>query len=166
MQKILRMVLTGFESWVAQICVTLMAFSVLGQLFSRLLGYPIAWGEETARYFYIWFCFIAAAYMTRIRGHIRVSYFLNFLPERSQRIVEIVQNVIIIICMIWILPSAFAYGIDVFQKRSPALEIPMFYVYISFPIGMSLLTIRSIGLIVEDIRSLRHSKSPVKPCSS
>jgi hypothetical protein len=31
---------------------------------------------------------------------------------------------------------------------------------------MSLLTIRSIGLIVEDIRSLRHSKSPGKPCSS
>ncbi len=165
MQKILRIVLTGFERWVAKACIVLMAFSVLTQLFSRLLGYPIAWGEETARYFYIWFCFIAAAYMSRIRGHIRVSYFLNFLPERAQRITEIFQNIIIIICMSWILPSALAFSIDLYQRRSPALEIPMFYVYISFPIGMTLLIIRSIGLIVEDIRLLRQSKSAGKPCS-
>lgn len=166
MQKIVRIFYADFEKWTAQVCVMLMTFSVLGQLFSRFLGHPIAWGEETARYFYIWFCFIAAAYMTKIRGHIRVAYFLNFLPDRSQRIVEIVQNIAIIICMIWILPSAFAYGIDVFQKRSPALEIPMFYVYISFPIGMVFLIIRCIGVMVEDIRFLRHSKAVGKPCSS
>lgn len=166
MQKILRIVRADFESWVAKLCVMLMAFSVLGQLFSRLLGYPIAWGEETARYFYIWFCFIAAAYMTRTRGHIRVTYFLNFLSERSRRIVEIIQIITVIICTLWILPSAVTFAIDLYQRRSPALEIPMFYVYISFPIGMTLLIIRSIGIIVEDIRFLRHSKSAGKPCSS
>jgi TRAP-type C4-dicarboxylate transport system permease small subunit len=166
MQKILWIVRADFERWVAKFCVTMMTFSVLGQLFSRLLGHPIAWGEETARYFYIWFCFIAAAYMTRVRGHIRVAYFLNLLPERTQKIIEIIQIVMVIICTIWILPSAVAYAIDVYQRRSPALEIPMFYVYVSFPIGMVLLIIRSIGVIAEDIRSLRQPKSAGKSCSS
>ena len=159
MQRILRAVLDNFERWLSNAFILLMAFSVLMQLFSRLFGSPVSWGEEVARYAYIWFAFMAAAYLVRSRQHIRVTYFLNFLPDKYQKKIDIVQNIIIIFCIIYILPSSFSHAIEVYARRSPALEMPMFYVYISFPIGMVLLALRMIGLVIKDIRLIKYSES-------
>ncbi|MBW1700219.1 MAG: TRAP transporter small permease [Deltaproteobacteria bacterium] len=155
----LRFVFDNFERWLTNVFILLMVFSVLMQLFSRIFGNPVSWGEEVARYAYIWFAFMAAAFLVRTRQHIRVAYFLNFLPDRYQRITDIVQNIIIILCIIYILPSAFDHAIEVYGRRSPALEMPMFYVYISFPVGMVLLILRMIGLVIEDIKLLKHPQS-------
>ena len=159
MQKILRAVVDNCERWLSNGFILLMAFSVLVQLFSRLFGKPVSWGEEVARYAYIWFAFMAAAFLAGTRQHIRVSYFLNFFPDKYKKLIDIVQNIIIILSIIYILPSAFTHAIEVYWRRSPALEMPMFYVYISFPIGMALLVFRLIGLLKEDFRAFKHPNS-------
>lgn len=152
-----REILTNGEKWLSYVFFTAMAIAVLLQLFTRLLGYPLSWGEEVARFTYIWSAFIGASYVTMTREHIQVSFFVNKLSPKVQRVIQILQGILMIGGSIWILPSAFAHSVEQYGNLSPALEMPIFYVYISFPIGMLLLVIRLLQLLVTDVRSLRGS---------
>lgn len=153
----IRAILTNGEKWLSYVFFTAMAIAVLLQLFTRLLGFPLSWGEEVARFTYIWSAFIGASYVAMTREHIQVSFFVSRFPPKVQRVVQILQGILMIGGSIWILPSAFAHAVEQHRNLSPALEIPIFYVYISFPIGMLLLVIRLVQLLVTDVRSLKAS---------
>jgi TRAP-type C4-dicarboxylate transport system permease small subunit len=61
-----------------------------------------------------------------------------------------------ILSVIWILPSAFFHSIEQWKNLSPAMEIPTFFLYISFPIGMCLSVVRLVQLVFSDYRSSKQ----------
>jgi TRAP-type C4-dicarboxylate transport system permease small subunit len=152
-----RAILNNGEKWLSYVFFTAMAIAVLLQLFSRLLGRPLSWGEEVARFTYVWSAFIGASYVAMTREHIQVNFLVNKFSPKVQRVVQILQGILMISGSLYILPRAFAHAIEQYRNLSPALEMPIFYVYISFPIGMLLLVIRLAQLLVADVRSLKAS---------
>ena len=156
MQARTRTFLANFEKWLSYFFIVIMAVAVLLQLFSRLLGQPLAWGEEVARYAYVWLAFIGTPYVVLTRGHIQVNFFIQKLPLNAQKVIQILTNIVIILSVIWILPSAFSHSVEQWKNLSPAMQLPTFILYISFPIGMSLVAVRLVQLLSADIHALKQ----------
>jgi len=148
--------LANFEKWLSYLFIFIMTVAVLFQFFSRLLGYPLAWGEEVARYAYVWLAFIGTSYVVLTREHIQINFFVHKLPQKAQKVLQILEYILMILSVIWILPSAFLHSIEQWKNLSPAMELPTFFLYISFPIGMSLVVIRLIQLLSSDVRSIKQ----------
>ena len=148
--------LDNFEKWLSYLFLMIIALAVLLQFFSRLLGYPLAWGEEVARYSYVWLAFIGTSYVVLTREHIQINFFLHRLPQKTQKVIQVLEHILIILSVIWILPSAFSHSVEQWKNLSPALEIPTFVLYISFPIGMCLVVVRLVQLVYSDVRSSKQ----------
>jgi TRAP-type C4-dicarboxylate transport system permease small subunit len=156
MQEKTRTFLANFEKWLSYLFIIVMTVAVLFQFFSRLLGYPLAWGEEIARYAYVWLAFIGTAYVVTTKEHIQVNFFISKLPRKAQRVIVILEYVLMILSVIYILPSAFHHSVEQWKNLSPAMELPTFFLYISFPIGMTLVVIRLLQTLISDVRSIRQ----------
>jgi TRAP-type C4-dicarboxylate transport system permease small subunit len=148
--------LANFEKWLSYLFIFIMTVAVLFQFFSRLLGYPLAWGEEVARYAYVWLAFIGTSYVVLTREHIQINFFVHKLPQKAQKVLQILEYILMILSVIWILPSAFFHSIEQWKNLSPAMELPTFFLYISFPIGMCLVVVRLIQLLSSDVRSIKQ----------
>jgi TRAP-type C4-dicarboxylate transport system permease small subunit len=153
MQGKLHTFLANFEKWLSYFFIIIMAVAVLFQLFTRLIGHPLAWGEEVARYAYVWLAFIGTSYVVLTGEHIKIAFFVQKLPPKAQKVIRILSQILIILSVLWILPSAFSHSVEQWKNLSPAMELPTFFLYISFPIGMSLMVVRLIQLLRSDIRS-------------
>lgn len=70
--------------------------------------------------------------------------------------IQILEHILIILCVVWILPSAFSHSLEQWKNLSPAMQLPTFFLYISFPIGMSLVVVRLIQLLSSDVRSIKQ----------
>ena len=156
MQERTRAFLANFEKWLSYFFIVLMTVTVLLQFFSRLFGYPLAWGEEVARYSYVWLAFIGTSYVLLTREHIQINFFIHRLPQKAQKVILILESILMILSVILILPSAFYHSIEQWKNLSPAMELPTFFLYISFPIGMSLSVVRLIQLLFSDVRSIKQ----------
>ncbi len=148
--------LANFEKWLSYFFLIIILVAVLLQFFSRLLGYPLAWGEEAARYSYVWLAFIGTSYVVLTREHIQINFFVHRLPQKAQKVLQILEYILMILSVIWILPSAFSHSVEQWKNLSPAMELPTFFLYISFPIGMSLVVIRLIQLLSSDVHSFKQ----------
>ena len=156
MQERTRGYLANFEKWLSYLFIIIMTVAVLLQFFSRLFGHPLAWGEEVARYSYVWLAFIGTSYVILTREHIQINFFIHKLPQKAQKVIQILEHILIILSVLWILPSAFSHSVEQWKNLSPAMELPTFFLYISFPIGMSLVVIRLIQLLSSDVRSIKQ----------
>lgn len=123
----------------------IMLFSVLLQIISRyIMRSPFPWTEELARYSYVWLTFIGVGFGIKNRNHITMTIFVEKLPIHLQHIVRLIVNIIIIVMLIYILPSNFLFAMRT-TRVSGALEIPMPFVYMGVIIGLVIALIRLIG---------------------
>lgn len=64
---------------------TAMFFCVAGQVFFRyVLGDPLVWSDELARYLLVWCAFLGWVIAARRRSHLGVSMWRERMPARAQ----------------------------------------------------------------------------------
>lgn len=116
------------------------------QIVMRVLKLSLSWPEELARYLYIWTVLLSIGYTVRNKTILRVDLLLNLLPRSLSHLTE---------ALIQLLSAAFYafmsyYAVFVMLKvktsgqTSPALELPMYLIYIIIPVGFTLASLRSI----------------------
>ncbi len=137
-----------------QITVAVMAVAVTAQVFWRyFLGDPIIWAEELARYALVWMTFIGAAVALRSGQLAAMDLVVTRFPPGAQRwinaFVALVNSILLAFlfyCSInlVVMPSVVA-------QKSPAMRVPMSYVYLSLPIGMGLLLMQSFFQMVKSV---------------
>ena len=135
----------------ALVCVTF--FQVINRF---ILHLPISGTEEAARFLSIWAIMLGSAYAVRENTHIQVDVLVVRLPGTVRVIVDTVTNLLaaaLLIVIIW-------QGIEILEivgrRRSPALRLSMFYVYVAGPVGAGLMlyfiAVRTIRMW-KDLRS-------------
>lgn len=108
---------------------------VLRYFFSR----PIFWAEELTNFLFIWFSFIAAIYAISKGSHVRVTVFVNLLPQKIQTILSIIINIVLVItCFAFIVPTLKVLPA---LNISSAMRIPEKYVFVIIPLFFILCTI-------------------------
>jgi TRAP-type C4-dicarboxylate transport system permease small subunit len=119
-------------------------------------------GNELISYLFIYTTAMGAAVSIVKREHIKITYFIDKLPSVLRIIVDIIGHLLII----------FINGIMVFYSlnwvkiagvaESPTLRIPMYTVFVSVPIGCSLVIIYSIYLIIIDLANKYNQDNGVE----
>lgn len=119
---------------VVMVCVTLAQV-----IFRYVIGSPLAWSEELARYCFVWIVFLGAAVGLSRGYHLGVDLFVNMLPEGLRRGLEALVNLLIAGFAITVIYASLpVLNINMFQ-RSPALGFQMTYIYIAIPVSMGLI---------------------------
>lgn len=120
----------------------------------------LVWSEELSRYMFIWLIYFAVSYTARREKHIRIDAAINLYPKKLRPYIEILSELIVLGFSVFIAVTA----ITVFQKitwsgqLSPAMRIPMQYVYAAPLIGFVLTAIRQLQCIIRRIKAVKNHK--------
>ncbi len=145
-----------FLGWTLVVIMSLMVVNVLWQVFSRfVLGDPSSYTEELARYLMIWIGVLGAAYVSGKNKHVAIDYFSTKFSEKNQIKVKVfVKWLIMIFSFFTFVIGGFrlVYITYVLEQLSPALQIPLAFVYLVIPISGVLIVYYKI------LEILNHNK--------
>lgn len=96
---------------------------------------PLAWSEEGARFLFIWMTFIAGYVGARKGQHIGVELIQNLFPETVRKGMKVLCDLISIGFFIIVLYYCCAQWDKLSAQTSPALKLPMAFVYLGMMLG-------------------------------
>lgn len=138
----------------------LMLFSALmicAQIVARsVFGYSFIWAEESVRYAIIFMVFIGSAVAFRTDAHISIDALHHWVSEPIRKSLMIIVN---LGCLLLAVLLAY-FGMELvtlmqrFGQTSPALEVPMYWVYAIIPVSAALTAYR---LLQSTLRLVRPS---------
>ncbi len=116
-----------------------MVLNVLWQVFTRfVIGTPSSFTDELSRYLMIWVGVLGAAYVSGKNRHVAIDVIRSKCTPRTQNLLKKIVFVLVILFAL----SAFVIGgsrlvyiTHILGQRSPALQIPLSFVYIIIPIS-------------------------------
>jgi len=135
----------------------IMVLTIMLQVFCRfVLGNPLSWSEELARYAFVWITFLGAAVAYRHGAHIVVDTVIVCLPRRVQAVLGWVVDGLIVIALL----TLVVQGVGIVEVNSSVeatmLEIPMSWVYASVPVSAALMLAYQVERTVQRIRAGRE----------
>ena len=142
--------------------VLLMAvMSVLGvfKVVGRLIGVVPSWTEEAIRFLFIWASCVGAAIGIKEHIHIGIDILVNLLPFVARKVIDIAVQLGLIAFDVFIIKFGFDMVARTMTQASPALRLPMAYVYLAVPVMGILGLYYSIFEIVRIIRAKKEVKA-------
>lgn len=137
--------LDGFLSFLLAAIVIVLLAQVL---FRYVLGNPLVGSEDAAKLATIWMVFLGAGLAVRDRLHIKIDYFVDKLPPRWQRVIDVATDAVELIFIGIVLYQC----IDLFDMqrgmKSVGLNIDVTYFSAALPAGFLLMAIYMIRQIM------------------
>ena len=157
----LRLLDANAERWAMLICYTFCCIVIVQEVVRRFVfNFSSAWGEEAARYAFIYLGWIGAAFAVRERAHIRFDIVLGRVGPRSKAAFMIFAELCTIafacIALYWSLHTI--RQLLQFEGATPVLRINKAWFEAAVPIGFALILLRSTQGILRDVRDLRAGR--------
>ncbi|MDL5363845.1 TRAP transporter small permease [Halalkalicoccus sp. NIPERK01] len=114
------------------------------------------WGEETARFSFIYLTWIGASWGVRKRQHIRINIIHRYLSNRGVGIMYIISDIAMLIFAYF----SVSWFVPVLQTTAEqgavtqALRVNQEYFMFAVLLGFILLTIRTIQMLVWDVHAV------------
>jgi TRAP-type C4-dicarboxylate transport system permease small subunit len=116
------------------------------QVVSRyVLGLPLAWTEELARYCFVWVVFVGASQVMRYREHIAIALVVEMLGHRTRQAVALSMNVLMIVFLGVLVWQGWIVAAKVLPLSSIALDVTMAVVYLPLPLASAVMILRLIA---------------------
>lgn len=132
---------------------------VFTQVFMRyVLGDSLVWSEEAARYAFIWMIYVGVSYGVKRNSHLGVDAFSLLFKQKGQLVVGIIANALF---LFFAVVMAY-YGLDIVERvtrTSPALQLPLTWVYAAPVVGMLLTAVRLIQKIKAQLKAIKKNDS-------
>lgn len=153
----LRRIVDRLVSRLLVILMGILVLDVLWQVASRyLFKSPSSFTDELAGFLLIWVGLLGAAYAVGLRKHLAIDYFVHNLSASKKKIINILQgSLIVIFCLvvmivggIWLVYTRFYLG-----QLSPALQLPLGYVYVVVPVSGALIIYYSIDNMINELKT-------------
>lgn len=154
--KILKFLDDHVERILCTFFLALMSIIIVMQVFFRyVLNNSLTWSEELARYLFIWMIYIGISYGVKLDKHISVDAVYTFMPKKIKRGYAIIGYVLFLLFAVAIV--YFGCIVVMMQitsgQRSPAMLLPLQYVYAAPVVGMILTTIRLVQKIIRAVKA-------------
>lgn len=111
---------------------------------------------NTICFAYIVFCGSAAAY--RRKMHYGIDVFVNLLPERIRRIVDVVTHLVILAALVLATYLSVSLAMNVGGKIMPNTKISYFWYDLSAVLGFAYMAIYEAQHIVQMLKTLKTTK--------
>ncbi|GHS96696.1 hypothetical protein AGMMS50276_15490 [Synergistales bacterium] len=150
---VLDKIMTFVENVISITCFTAMGVLVLAGVASRFIFHiPFMWVEEASRYFMVAGVYVGVSMGIREKAHLGLTALVDALPSSKQKALQMMLSFIIIaLCLYFSIYSiSFMRQVEANGQRSPALQFPMWYVYIPLGIGFVFGAIRGMMVFWND----------------
>jgi TRAP-type C4-dicarboxylate transport system permease small subunit len=143
------------------ICAGIVAVEVFRRYF---LAMQAPWSTTVPAYMFLWLTWIGAAYGVKIRAHLNFSEVRNVLPRNFQFVLMQIDNLLFLA----LATIVIFYATDLLTIQwdngsvVPGTDtIPQWWFYLATPVGWSLLCLRVVQNMIEDVMAIR-SGGPLK----
>lgn len=111
---------------------------------------PLVWAEEACRYMFVWITFMSIGYCVRNNMLLNVDALLSKLPYSLRTITEVISSILTLALFVILLYKSYSVVLVISNsgQKSPALGIPMQYIYGSSLVGFFLGTFRYIQFLI------------------
>ncbi|QJB57410.1 TRAP transporter small permease [Pseudodesulfovibrio sp. zrk46] len=151
------------EGIISSSCLAGMAVIIAVQVFMRyVLQSSLDWSEELARYLFIWSVYVGCSYATQKDRHLEVTICRTVFGPTVAKYVTIAAY----ICTVGFCACTTLWGFQMADflagtgQKTPALEIQMYWVFLSVPVGMGLMAIRTVQRILSILRGEVDFETP------
>lgn len=134
--------LTTVQEYLSMTCVVLMSLLVIAQVvFRYVFNDPLDWSEELARFTFIFLAYIGIGAAYGRRRHMFIDAFIVVMPSGLQRVVRYAVAGIATVFLVAVIGITSHTIADLYRMEvtTPALEIPMAYIYLVIPLGLAAL---------------------------
>jgi len=145
------------ERWLTLPLYVMVVLTVFMEVFRRFfLSYSSIWGEEIARYAFIYIAWIGASSAIRERAHIRIDVVLPLLSNRWRTIVFIFGD----IATLFLAVAALYWSMEPvinsihFGSVTHGLRISQAWFLFAVPLGFAMMTFRLFQSMKRDISDL------------
>lgn len=162
MREVIRKVDKHGERWLLLVFYSMIVATIATEVVRRFgLNYSSIWGEEIARYSFIYLAWIGASAAVKERAHIRIDVILHYLPSRGKIAVYLLGDILMVVlavfCLYWSL-KPIATSIE-FDSVTHGLRISQAWFTAAVPLGFSMILFRLVQSINRDIRDFYHGRS-------
>ena len=127
-----------------------------------VLNYSSAWGEEAARYAFIYLGWLGAAHAVHVRAHIRFDIVIGAVGPRAKSLLYILAESLTILfaCIAFWWSMHTIMQLLQFDARAAVLPVNKVWFEAAVPIAFALIVVRSVQRIVGDWKSFLAGSEP------
>lgn len=103
-----------------------------------------SWTDEMALMILTWMVFIAAGVAVQQRLHIGVDLVTGRLSQRWQLILGIISDLLVTVFVLFVIYYGAQMTVDAMVQTSPAMGVPMGYVYAALPVGGTVMLVNLV----------------------
>lgn len=161
MRKFLKSLDDNAERWLLLVFYTMIVVTIVAEVIRRfVLAYSSIWGEEIARYSFIYLVWLGASAAVKQRAHIRINVLTNVLSTRGKSVLylfgDLCTLVLVILTLYWSFDSIIASL--TFGSVTHGLRISLVWFFAALPVGLSLMLVRLVQSIWRDLNDLRAGR--------
>lgn len=145
-RKILSL-LNRAEEILSSSCLVVMTGLIAFQVITRYaFQYSFDWSEELARYLFIWSIYVGCSFATKEDRHLEVTILRTIAGGKFAKPVTLIsQALTVVFCL-----ACGWWGFEMVLflastgQNTPALEIKIYWVFLSVPVGLGLMALRTM----------------------
>lgn len=140
----------GIEDKISGIFLAAIVVVVLLQIVTREIGVIVPFTEELGRYLLIWMVFVGVSGAIVSNSHIGLDFIHNSLNPRLKGINSAITKILMIallVILIW-LGMKFAILQHDLGKTWSSIDLPMYLVALSLPVGSAMGVVRLMQLLI------------------
>jgi len=161
MRELIKRIDRDGERWLLLIFYTMIVATIAVEVLRRfVLEYSSIWGEEIARYSFIYLVWIGTAAAVRERAHIRIDVLFHYLPNRGKAMLYLFGDFV----MLAVSLVALYYAVEPvltsikFGSVTHGLRVSSAWFLAAVPFGFTLVAIRLVESIWRDLSDLRAGR--------
>jgi TRAP-type C4-dicarboxylate transport system permease small subunit len=155
----------NFEKYLMYAFYSYLLFIIIAEVVRRYaIGFASLWGEETARFSYIFITYLGISWAAHKRTHIRIDAIYGLVSDRTENYLYLFSDLMMILFAAY----AFWYSLPLIQTslefgaKTQALRVSRAIFQAAVPIGFSLMSVRVLQRTYEDVRDIRAGRPVYK----
>ena len=145
MSVLLRRGLEYLCAGLLMVIVAVICTNVVGRYF---LHAPLRWSDEVAQFIFLWLAYLGALAALMGGRHYSFSNLIDLLPGKARVAVKTLSD-LVVLAMLAILVWTGVQLVNLLShQRSPALDVPIYYIYAALPLVSLLMALVVVHQIV------------------
>ena len=119
------------------------------QIVFRVCFEALTWSEELCRYLLVWSTFVGASCVYKHAGHINITIVQDLLSPKGRKVLKLLVQLLCGAFFVMMIYYGFIYVGKQGAQLSPAMRIPMSFMYAAIPVGGILMGWHAVDAILE-----------------
>jgi TRAP-type C4-dicarboxylate transport system permease small subunit len=162
MDGVVKRLRRGAEIVLALMLASMFVCFLVQVVFRYALNLPVGWTIEYVAIAWLWGILFGYAFVVRDEDVIRLDIFYAAVPERAQRVMDVVSGLACAGILAWSLPKAYEYVTFMKIERTSYMRIPfdlVFSIYLPFAVSV---IVRSLMTVWGAVTGHYHHADPIR----